>query len=196
MASPDQGFAFSLSCPRVVFGSGTLRKLPEELSRLKVSYPVIVCSPTRASLARVVKQVLDGSSVRAVGIIDRAAVHVPADVTEAALKEARRLSPDAIISVGGGAAVGLGKALVLRTGWPHVCIPTTYSGSEMTAILGELKHGRKVAVTDPKILPATVIYDVVLTLPLPRDITAVSGVNALAHSSKYSNNKNSTKIRS
>jgi alcohol dehydrogenase class IV len=53
----------------------------------------------------------------------------------------------------------------------------------MTAILGELKDGKKVAITDPKILPSTVIYDVALSMRLPKTITAVSGLNALAHSS-------------
>ncbi|KAJ9150499.1 Iron-containing alcohol dehydrogenase [Coniochaeta hoffmannii] len=52
----------------------------------------------------------------------------------------------------------------------------------MTAILGELKDGKKVAVTDQKLLPSTVIYDVTLTMELPKQLTSVSGLNAMAHS--------------
>ena len=64
-----------------------------------------------------------------------------------------------------------------------MCIPTTYSGSEMTAILGELRDGKKVAVTDQKLLPSTVIYDVTLTMELPKQLSSVSGLNAMAHAS-------------
>lgn len=55
----------------------------------------------------------------------------------------------------------------------------------MTAILGELKDGKKVAVTDPKIMPSTVIYDVALTVDLPIQLTAVSGLNAMAHFGRF-----------
>lgn len=114
--------------------------------------------------------------------MDKAMVHVPVNITESSVAQVEANAADCVISLGGGSAVGLGKAICFRTGLPHVCIPTTYSGSEMTAILGELKDGKKVAVTDPKILPATVIYDVNLTMQLPKHLSAVSGLNAMAHS--------------
>ena len=43
---------------------------------------------------------------------------------------------DVIIAYGGGSAVGLGKAVALELHKPLVAIPTTYSGSEMTDIVG------------------------------------------------------------
>jgi diphthamide biosynthesis protein 2 len=116
------------------------------------------------------------------GIVDRAMVHVPIDITESAVASLESKGADGVISVGGGSAVGLGKAICFRTRLPHICIPTTYSGSEMTAILGELQDGKKVAVTNPRILPSTVIYDVTLTMQLPKHLSAVSGLNAMAHS--------------
>lgn len=182
MASNSERFVFSASTPRVVFGPGRLNDLPEELQRLGVKLPVIVCSPTRASLARTVRSILEAASMPTAGVIDRAVVHVPVDITGSSMASVEASGADCVISAGGGSAVGLGKAICLRTGLPHICIPTTYSGSEMTAILGELKDGRKVAVMDPNILPSTVIYDVDLTMRLPRYLSAVSGVNAMAHS--------------
>jgi alcohol dehydrogenase class IV len=86
-----------------------------------------------------------------------------------------------VVSIGGGSTIGLGKAISIRTGLPHICIPTTYAGSEMTPILGETAEGRKTTRSDPKILPGTVIYDVDLTMTLPAGLTATSGVNAIAH---------------
>jgi len=74
------------------------------------------------------------------------------------------------VSFGGASTIGLGKAISVRTGLPHICIPTTYAGSEMTPILGEMADGAKKTRTDPKILPSTVI-----------SMSATSGINAVAH---------------
>lgn len=38
---------------------------------------------------------------------------------------------DVVISVGGSSAVGLARAISIRKGIPHVCIPTTYSSFEI-----------------------------------------------------------------
>jgi alcohol dehydrogenase class IV len=111
-------------------------------------------------------------------------MHTPTNVTEKALAYARSVNADSIISVGGGSTIGLGKAIGIRTNLPHICIPTTYAGSEMTPILGETADGQKRTRSDPKILPGTVIYDVNLTLTLPADMSATSGVNSIAHAGK------------
>jgi maleylacetate reductase len=68
---------------------------------------------------------------------------------------------------------------------PIIAIPTTYAGSEMTAVYG-ITHTRKspprkVTVNEPKIAPRLVIYDPGLTLDLPQEMTASTGINALAH---------------
>ena len=77
--------------------------------------------------------------------------------------------------------MGLGKAISVRTGLPHIAIPTTYAGSEATPILGETVDGLKTTRSDPAILPKTIIYDVDLTLTLPQQLTYTSGINAIAH---------------
>jgi alcohol dehydrogenase class IV len=108
-------------------------------------------------------------------------MHTPTEITEEATQTAKDLKAESIISIGGGSTIGLGKAISIRTGLPHICIPTTYSGSEMTPILGETTNGIKTTRRDPKILPTTVIYDINLTLSLPPNVSSTSGVNALAH---------------
>ncbi|SMQ50543.1 unnamed protein product [Zymoseptoria tritici ST99CH_1A5] len=119
-------------------------------------------------------------------------MHTPTPITDSAESYARETAADSIVSFGGGSTIGLGKALSIRTGLPHVCIVTTYSGSEMTSIVGETSEGKKTTRKDPKIFPATVIYDVDLTLDLPAETSAVSGVNAMAHAVEalYAQNKN------
>jgi alcohol dehydrogenase class IV len=51
----------------------------------------------------------------------------------------------------------------------------------MTPILGETKDGVKTTIRDLKVLPETVVYDVDLTLSLPPHLSAISGLNAVAH---------------
>ena len=88
---------------------------------------------------------------------------------------------DGTIAIGGGSAIGLGKAIAWRTGLPQIAVPTTYAGSEMTNILGETEAGVKITRRDAKIQPETVIYDPDLTMSLPKALAASSAMNAIAH---------------
>ena len=171
-------FIYNALPTRVVFGSGTVRQLPAELSRLGCRRAVIVSTPEQRGTAADIASLLGG---QAVGILAQAVMHTPIDVTAAAVDEIRRLQADVIIAVGGGSAIGLGKAVALRTGLPQVAVPTTYAGSEATPILGETEGGRKTTQRTSRVLPGTVIYDVDLTLSLPAGLTVTSGLNAIAH---------------
>ncbi|XDG05997.1 hypothetical protein ABKA04_005612 [Annulohypoxylon sp. FPYF3050] len=182
-------FEYNASPARVVFGSGTIKKVPEELIRAQVSKPFLLSTPQQVSHIELLKNVL-GNVVS--GIFTEATMHTPVDVTERALDQIRSSGADSIISIGGGSTVGLGKALSIRTGLFHLTIPTTYAGSEVTPILGETDSGRKTTRSDPKILPSAVVYDVDLTMTLPINLTATSGVNAIAHAVEalYARNTN------
>src|SRR4030095_3024300 len=97
-----------------------------------------------------------------------------------------------IVAVGGGSAIGLGKAIALRTNAVQVVLPTTYSGSEMTDIVGQTAGGVKQTTRDPKVLPEVIVYDVELTSTLPAPISVASGANAIAHAIEglYAENSN------
>ncbi|KAK2030319.1 iron-containing alcohol dehydrogenase [Colletotrichum zoysiae] len=173
-------FVFGITTPKVLFGPGTVNDLSGELQSRGLSKPLIICSPSRVSLARRIRNDLSEAGFSDIQILDTAKVHNPSDIIGPAVDCAK--DRDVLVSVGGGSAVGLGKAIALRTGMPQVAIPTTYSGSEMTPIIGETKDGKKTSTTDPKILPKVVIYDVDLTMDLPVKVSAPSGINAMAHS--------------
>jgi alcohol dehydrogenase class IV len=102
-------------------------------------------------------------------------------VTERALGIARDSRADGIVAIGGGAAIGLSKALALRTDLAQIVAPSTYAGSEVTPVLGETRDGFKTTQSGPRILPEVVVYDVDLTLDLPAQVTSTSGINAMAH---------------
>jgi maleylacetate reductase len=163
---------------RVVFGAGVLARLPEEVAALDLSRVLVVCGPHHEDLGRRVAALL---GERAVGVLAEARMHVPVEVAGRARDRARELSADACVAVGGGSAIGLGKALALDPGLPVLAVPTTYSGSEMTPVWGLTEGGAKRTGRDPRVLPRATLYDPELTLGLPPDLSVTSGVNALAH---------------
>jgi maleylacetate reductase len=118
---------------------------------------------------------------KAVGIWDRARMHVPIENANAARAEARRVSADACAALGGGTPIGLAKAIALELGLTILAVPTTYAGSEMTPVLGITEAGIKRTRRDLTMLPRTVIYDPELTFGLPAAVSGPSGMNAIAH---------------
>ena len=166
---------------RVRFGTGTIATLAEEAERLAVTRIVVLCTPGQRAKAEHAASFLPG---RVAGIFDSAAMHTPVEVTEQALTVVLALKADAVLAVGGGSAIGLGKAIALRTDLPQIVLPTTYAGSEATPILGQTENGLKTTLRTLKVLPEVVIYDVDLTLTLPVGISMTSGLNAIAHAAE------------
>ncbi|KAK3312720.1 hypothetical protein B0H66DRAFT_524144 [Apodospora peruviana] len=185
-------FEYISATPRVLFGSGTLEQLPSMLQTFKTKTVLILCTPQQVSTAETVQKIITDAGVAESAIFSKAAMHTPTHITDRAVLFAQENKVDGIVSVGGGSTVGLGKAISIRTGLPHLCIPTTYAGSEMTPILGETENGRKTTRRDPKILPTAVLYDVDLFATLPVGLTVFSGINAIAHAVEalYASNTN------
>jgi maleylacetate reductase len=165
-----RSFAFSLRTPRVVFGRGTVAQLPDEVAALGKGRPFLVAGERHAVE-------LPGAVGRFTDVVQ----HTPVEVGDRAAEAANATGADCVVSVGGGSATGLGKAIAARLGLPQIAVPTTYAGSEVTPVLGETADGVKTTRRDPHIVPATVVYDVELTLGLPVPLSVTSGINALAH---------------
>ncbi len=171
-------FQYDENPGRVLFGCGALERLPAEVSRLGASSALLLSTPQRAGEAANLERLLSG---KVAGSFTKATMHNPVHITEEAVGYARSVQADCLISIGGGSTTGLGKAISIRTGLQHICIPTTYAGSEMTPILGETKDSLKTTRTDPAVIPRTVIYDPNLTMALPVEMSILSGLNAFAH---------------
>ena len=163
---------------RVVFGAGMIAQLPAELEALGAKRALVLSTPGRGSSVR---RIAGSLGERLAGIYDGAVMHVPVEVAEEARRTAREVGADCCVAVGGGSTIGLGKAIALTSGLPVVAVPTTYSGSEMTTILGMTEAGIKKTQRDPRVLPKAVIYDPELTIGLPAAISTASGMNAIAH---------------
>src|SRR5690606_2999537 len=80
---------------------------------------------------------------RLAGRFGRPPPHTPVAVTAEATAVAEEAGADCVVAIGGGSAIGVAKAVAVRTGIRQVAVPTTYSGSEMTPVLGETEDGVK-----------------------------------------------------
>ncbi len=162
---------------RVRFGSGgAATALAEELALLGATRAMVI---TTASARVTADRITDGLPVAL--RYDEVAMHVPVEVAARARGAAAEHDVDALVSIGGGSATGLAKAVALTTGLPIVAVPTTYAGSEATDVWGMTEGRHKTTGTDPRVLPRAIVYDAELTTSLPVATSVASGVNALAH---------------
>src|SRR3984893_2526807 len=156
---------------RVLFGAGVREQLSIEIERLGCARAIILSTPGQERQARELARKI---GKLAAGVFSGAVMHTPIAVSERAVALVRSLNADCTVALGGGSTTGLGKAIALRTDLPQIAVPTTYAGSEATPILGETQDGGKIAQRNLKVLPEVIVYDVDLTLSLPRSLSATS----------------------
>lgn len=163
---------------RVVFGAASLTTLTQELDRAGFRRILLLTTPSRPAQRAAVTALL---ADRIAGEFTGAKLHVPVEVVREARAVLDRVQPEALLALGGGSAIGLGKALAFETKLPLAAVATTYSGSEMTAIWGLSDGIVKRTFRDAHAAPRLVLYDPDLTHDLPSSVSAPSGMNAIAH---------------
>lgn len=170
---------YQTEATRVRFGSGVARTtVAGEVDRFNAQRVLFISTRRDAATTNVVARQL-GSRLAA--MFQDVRPHVPIEVVTDVRQIAEAREVDLILAVGGGSSVGTAKAVALKTGVPVMAVPTTYAGSEMTAVWGITDRRQKTTGVDPVVQPRTVLYDPDLTLKMPRHLSAVSGLNAVAH---------------
>jgi maleylacetate reductase len=182
---------------KIVFGDGAVDRVAEVVKEIGCRRILLVTTAGR--LASDDGQRLAARLGRALAsTFAEVRSHVPTSIVQAAVGQARADGVDGVVSFGGGSCADLGKAVGFffeqeagtpgvsyfdRPVLPHLSIPTTYSGAELTPFFGMTDEAtrQKSGAGGPTVAPAAAIYDPALTLSTPARISAETGMNALAH---------------
>ncbi len=189
------------------FGAGSSKELGDYLIKNNLSKPLVVTDPTVAQLDffKTIIQDLKKKNLSVEVFHDIHKNPVKSDVYKGtdAYDATQR---DSIIGIGGGAAIDVARAIVLRVNHredlfkyddliggdvyvtndvpPFITIPTTAgTGSEVgrsAIIADDVTHQKKILFA-PKLLAKIIFADPELTMDLPAFITAATGMDALTH---------------
>src|SRR3954454_54170 len=189
------------------FGAGSSRELGDYLLKTNLSGPLVVTDKTVAQLDFFKRIIADlktkGISVQVFSDIHKNPVKSDVYKGSDAFDGTHR---DSIVGIGGGAALDVARAIVLRGNHredlfkyddliggdiyvtndvPHfITLPTTAgTGSEVgrSAIIADDETHQKKILFSPKLMAKIVFADPLLTLDLPPAITAATGMDALTH---------------
>ena len=195
-------FAFPTT---IHFGAGARRLVADHLKAAGIRRPLVVTDRGIAALPLLPAFVADLPGLEVGVYSDISGNPVRRQVMDgAAAYRAHRA--DAVVGLGGGAALDVAKAIalmavhpgdILEYAWDHpqvrpieqplpwfVALPTTAgTGSEVgrsSVISDDVTHVKKI-VFSPALLAKAVYADPELTLDLPPAITAATGMDALTH---------------
>lgn len=194
-------FTFS-STPAIINELGGIKRIGNICRQLKVHKPLIICDKGIISaglLASLEKQLSDEK------LEYHSFTDVQADPSEAvvtaALSMARKQGIDGVIGFGGGSSMDTAKVIALLScsgndlssvygvdkaqgkRLPLIQIPTTAgTGSEVTRV-AIITTGKttKSGIVAKQLLPDVALLDAKLTLGLPAEITAATGIDAMVH---------------
>ena len=189
------------------FGAGAVAELADYLKSKDIKHPLLVTDPIIATLDFTHKMIRDVQQ-KGISISVFHDIHknpVKSDVLKG--RDAFDANKcDAIIGLGGGAAIDVARAIVLSINHredlfkyddliggdvfvtndvpPFITIPTTAgTGSEVgrSAIIADDETHQKRILFSPKLLANIVFADPMLTMDLPAAVTAATGMDALTH---------------
>ena len=148
-----------------------------------------------------IKASLDAAAV-SYSVYDKVVMEPVVEYADEGLRAFRDAGANIVVSVGGGSPIDTGKAIaalsrnpgtisdymgtdkITNPSAPLIAIPTTAgTGSEVTpfTIITNTQTDVKMLISSPYLIPTVALVDPLMTLKMPRGITAATGLDALTH---------------
>ncbi len=186
-----------------VIGSGSSLRTGLELKQLNIKKVLVVYDEgmKKVGISDKILKNLEAAGIEYI-VFDKVIPDPPDTTVEEGAKIARESEIEGIVAIGGGSSMDTAKGINvlinneppiskylgvqegLNDGVPIIAIPTTSgTGSETTnmAVISLTKLNKKDSVVSPVCIPKLAILDPELTLGLPANMTAATGIDALAH---------------
>jgi len=200
--------------PRIVMGPGAIGQLGDEICEMKAKKVLLVTDKgiVEAGLIKPALESLEKSEINH-AVFDGVEPDPRYEIAADCVSMIRHEKVDLVIGFGGGSAIDIAKSaaimatneapiaeyfgidLIPKPGLPTVMVPTTAgTGSEVTpiAILSDEGEKLKKGIVSPYLFPSIAILDPELTLGLPPNITASTGMDALIHAIEAYTSVNAT----
>jgi len=188
---------------KIVFGSGAFEQLLEHVHELKGSKPLVVLDRnlSLAGFKERVSSLFESGGMDYI-LFDRVEGEPPLELADEGAKIALKEKCDLVVGIGGGSAMDVAKAVAVIAankgkakdylglnkvpgpGLPKIMVPTTAgTGSEVTftSVFIRKKLKKKEGMNSPWLYPELALLDPVLTLSVPSNVTAATGIDALCH---------------
>ena len=188
---------------KIVLGKGTVKRVGEEAKTFGGSKAMIVTDPglISAGVVKLVEDALHEAHIE-VGIFDKVEAEPSAHIVDECAKRVRQGRCQVVIGLGGGSSLDVSKGAAMmathpgaildylgaetfhKPGLPKILIPTTAgTGSEVTrsVVVADEGDNTKKVISSSLAIPEVAILDPMLTLSMPPDVTANTGMDALVH---------------
>jgi alcohol dehydrogenase class IV len=188
---------------QVTLGAGAAETVGPEVKRLGGTHAFVLSDPNlkKMGLADPILASISGQGIK-ITLYTNIEFEPSIQSIAPAIAAARAAGCDAVVGFGGGSTLDSAKAvalltrnegsaedylgigLVKRRGVPSILVPTTAgTGAEITpnALFYVPAAREKKAIVSPHIIPDAAIVDPLLTLTVPPDVSAATGIDALSH---------------
>jgi alcohol dehydrogenase class IV len=193
---------------KLIFGKGCIAGLPDEIIRLSCNKVLIITITPLLSKIESLVQKLESEHITV--SVNTSIVQEPTYTDfENLMQYATGINPDLVLGIGGGSVLDVAKLVAAQLGNTQslsdivgigllkgrskklICIPATSgTGSEVSpnAILVDHENQKK-GIISPYLVPDVVYVDPLLTISVPPQITAATGLDALTHCLEAYTNK-------
>jgi alcohol dehydrogenase class IV len=194
---------------KLVFANNCLTDLPKEVAQLKPNQVLIVT--IKALLPKLQNLIAQLENKGIAVSMDTSISQEPSfSDFETLMAKVKPLNPDVVIGIGGGSVLDIAKLVAAQLDNPQqlrdyvgngllkgrkkklICVPATAgTGSEASpnAILVDDTDNQKKGIISPFLVPDIIYVDPLLTISVPPQITAATGLDALTHCLEAYTNK-------